>query len=397
VANILHHKLRSALSAFGIGIGVCMLIALSGLSRGSLSEVADRWETVRADLIVYPHGLGENITTLSGFGVSDKLAPRIRSEYGDIVERVVPIIIWQIKVGGQDQAAVGVDPQDWDTVTGARAPIEGRIFDPRNTFGNWIAELFRKPTEDDTPIDLTQADLTAPDHDGLEMVIDSRLARAGKYSLGQTIHVANFDWTVVGIVPAGGMSRVYLPRRTAQHLSGMGLARSTLMFVKLKAGVDADAAAARLRHVGADVVPLRQYRGMLEHKFGVMFVYVDAVNVIALVIAFLFIMTTLYTMVLQRTREIAILKSCGATGAFILRQILAESMLLTAAGVAAGVALSFLTAWLIQRLAPLLTVTITWQWIAVAAGAAALGGIVSAIYPAWRATRVDMVEALTLE
>jgi putative ABC transport system permease protein len=124
---------------------------------------------------------------------------------------------------------------------------------------------------------------------------------------------------------------------------------------------------------------------------------VDAVNAIALVIAFLFIMVTLYTMVLQRTREIAILKSCGASDAFLVRQVLAESLLLTGAGLAAGVALSFLAAWAIQTLRPLLTVTITWRWIAIAAVAAAAGAVAAGAYPAWRATRVDVGEALTLE
>ena len=108
-------------------------------------------------------------------------------------------------------------------------------------------------------------------------------------------------------------------------------------------------------------------------------------------------MITLYTMVLQRTRDIAILKSSGASNAFILRQVLAESMLLTAAGVVAGIILSFLAAWGITSAKPLLTVTITWQWIVIATAAAIIGAGLSAVYPAWRATRVDMVTALTLE
>ena len=44
LANIMHHKLRSALSALGIGIGICMLVTLSGLARGSVYEIAERWE-----------------------------------------------------------------------------------------------------------------------------------------------------------------------------------------------------------------------------------------------------------------------------------------------------------------------------------------------------------------
>jgi putative ABC transport system permease protein len=241
--------------------------------------------------------------------------------------------------------------------------------------------------------------LSDPNHDGLELVIDSRLARAGGYRLGQTVETANHRWRIVGIAPAGVMARVFLPRATGQYLFGNGdITRSTLMFVKLTDATDVGPAARAIAATtGQDVVPLTRYRGMLMEKFGIMFTYVDAVNVIALVIAFLFIMVTLYTMVLQRTREIAILKSCGASDAFLLRQVLAESLLLTGAGLAAGVALSFLAAWAIQTLRPLLTVTITWRWVAIAAVAAAAGAVAAGAYPAWRATRVDVGEALTLE
>ena len=69
LANILHHPLRSLLSAMGIGIGICMLVTLTGLSRGSLYEIADRWESVDADLIVFPRGWGDSATAKSGVGL----------------------------------------------------------------------------------------------------------------------------------------------------------------------------------------------------------------------------------------------------------------------------------------------------------------------------------------
>ncbi|MCJ7543820.1 MAG: ABC transporter permease [Phycisphaerae bacterium] len=400
LANILHHKLRSALSALGIGIGVCMLVTLLGLSRGSLGEIADRWESVDADLIVFPRGWGENASDKSGSALPDRYAQRLLQAHGDIVRRVVPVFTWQIRLAGQDQTAVGVDSDQWQQLTGGRSLLEGRLFDPQLRFTRWLHQtLLTAGGEGSEPLELTANDLSDPNHDGLELVIDSRLAKAGGYRLGQTVQTANHRWRIVGIAPAGVMARVFLPRATAQYLFGNGdITRSTLMFVKLTEHADMGPAARALAATtGQDVVPLTRYRGMLIEKFGIMFVYVDAVNVIALIIAFLFIMVTLYTMVLQRTREIAILKSCGASDAFLLRQVLAESLLLTGAGFLAGVAMSFLAAQVIQTLRPLLTVTITWHWIAIAALAAAAGAIVAGAYPAWRATRVDVGEALSLE
>lgn len=398
LANILHHKLRSLLSALGVGMGICMLVTLSGLSRGSLNEIADRWEAVRADFIVFPRGLDTGAVTASGAMLHDRWAERILEKHGDRVRRVVPVFAYPIRLAGQDQMSIGVEPGDLPLVTGGRQP-RGRVFDPDGAFSEWIVSRVRDAPTDGPLVTVDKAELSRPGRNGLEIVIDERLARAGGYELGQTVRTADHTWTVVGIVPAGGLGRVYLPRRTAQFLFDDGsLAKSTFFFVQLAAGARADAARRALAaSIRPEVVPLKRYRGMLRAKFGIMYTYVDAVNAFALVIAFLFIMTMLYMTVLQQTREIAVLKSCGASNAFIVRQVLGEAALVTAAGVALGVGLSVLARWLIETLRPLLTVTITWQWITIAAAAAAGGAVLSALLPAWRATRVDMARALTAE
>ena len=350
LANILHHKLRSALSALGIGIGVCMLVTLAGLSRGSLGEIADRWESVDADLIVFPRGWGENASDKSGSALPDRYAERILQTHGDIVRRVVPVFTWQIKLAGQDQ----IGRRRRQRPVGRTSPAaercwRGALFDPDERFTRWLREklLTAGHATATSLLELTEKDLSDPNHDGLELVIDSRLAKAGGYRLGQTVETANHRWRIVGIAPAGrdgagvpAASRRPVPvRQRGRHPQHADVRQA-------RPGADVGPAARALAATtGQDVVPLTRYRGMLMEKFGIMFVYVDAVNAIALVIAFLFIMVTLYTMVLQRTREIAILKSCGASDAFLLRQVLAESLLLTGAGLAAGVAMSFLAAW----------------------------------------------------
>ncbi len=413
LANLLHYKLRSVLSALGIAIGICLLVTLLGLSRGSLYEIADRWESVDAELFAYPEIWEQNITALSGVGLPDRYAEKILERHGDIVRRIVPVFLWSVRLGGQDQLAAGVDPQDFAALVGDGGLVEGRLFDPEGRFGAWISEkLLAAPADSDADEDgekdggddgqriitIGEGDLSHADHNGMEIVIDERLAKAGAFKLGQTVKMANHSFRIVGIAAAGGLSRVYLPRRAAQFLFGGGdITKSTLLFIKLRDGVHASAAARKLHLLGLEIVQTAQFRHMLERQFGIMFVYVDAVNAIVLVIAFLFIMITLYTMVLQRTRDIAILKSSGASDAFIVRCVLAESALLTAAGTVAGIAMSFAAGRLIEAVRPLLTVRITWEFILTGVAAAALGAFLSAVYPAWRATRVDMVEALAWE
>lgn len=400
LANILHYRLRSALSALGIGVGICMLVTLSGLAHGTLDEIGDRWEAVDADLIVFPREAKENLVTLNGIGLPDQYVPMIQKQCSQYVQRVVPVCLAPVKLGGQDQTAVGVDSDQWSSLTGGRELSEGRLFDPKGEYAKWMETMLLAPQQDPTVEVSALVDAQLARRGGLEIVIDSRLAAKGKYTVGQVVNFSAHDWTIVGIVPAGAMSRVTMPRRTAQYLFCLkGINSSTMFFVKLRPGADIDQAAAAIRKVGysLDVVPLRQYRSMLQSKWGLMFRFIDAVNVIAMIIAFLFIMVTLYMMVLQRTREIAILKSFGASSAFIIRQVLDEGLILTLSGAATGIGMSYFAAWMVSKLAPLYTVSITWQWLAIAIATAIIGAVVSSLYPAWRATRIDMVEALTLE
>ncbi|MDP6636322.1 MAG: ABC transporter permease [Phycisphaerae bacterium] len=393
LANLMHHKLASTLNALGIGIGICMLLTLSGLARGTLFEVSDRAQAADADLIVCPSGWGDGVVTRSGVGLWESYAKLIKKEHGDIVERIVPVFVWPIKLAGQDHRATGVSPEMWHTLTGGRKLSAGRLFDPENKFATWLEkELLTEAPEDGPAEDL---DLTKAPHDGLELVIDERLAEAGGFRVGQKVVSANRTWTIVGTVPAGVITRVFMPRRTAQYLFGDSIQRCTLMFVKLKDGCDVGPAASAIKETtGQDVMPLTAYRGMLKAKFDLMFGYIDTVNGVALSIAFLFIMITLYTMVLQRNRDIAILKSSGASWLYITRQVMVEAALLTLAGTVLGVALAFAAGWLIQTLKPLYTVEITPKWVLIAFCAAAVGATLSSIYPAWRAARVDMAEVL---
>ena len=305
--------------------------------------------------------------------------------------------MYRVKIGGQNNNAAGIDPQDWDRLTGGKKLLEGRMFDPDHKCTDWLyATLVTGGGDKEAaPIVLTDKDLEV--RGGMELVVDERLAKSKHFHVGDRVEMENHSWTIVGIAPEGVMSRVFLPRRTAQRFfGGMSLTRSTMQFVKLKPGVDKNAAVAALRNDYADLMPKSQFRAALDETWSVMTTYISIVNAIALVIAFLFIMITLYMMVLQRTRDIAILKSCGASSRFILRQMLVESMLLTLAGTVCGVAMSFPAAWLIAALT-LYTVQLSWHWILIALVAAGAGAFLSSLYPAWRATRVDMVEALTFE
>ncbi len=399
LANIGHYRLRSALSALGIGIGVCMLITLAGLSRGTLNEILYRWAAVDADLIVCP--ASTDVTLASGGAIRMAYADRVLRTHHDgrpVASSVVPVYLARVQMVDTKLNVFGIRADDFPTFAGEARLLRGRLADPDGRFARWIANQAEAAAgADSVMLDVSDAELAElfSVHGGLELAIDTKLAAILGVDVGRTVYTLGHPWKIVGVFEAGAVSRAFAPLESLQYLCGSRLDQVTLLFVKLNDGIPPGPASASIRKATRQsVVPKNEYQGRLMQNFGVMYTYVDTVNAITLVIAFLFIMVTLYTMVLQRTREIAILKSMGAGAAFLMRQVLAESMLLTAAGTAVGIGMSLASAWAIQHLRPDLTVSITAGWIGVALLAAAAGGLLAGLYPAWRAIGVDVAESL---
>ena len=118
---------------------------------------------------------------------------------------------------------------------------------------------------------------------------------------------------------------------------------------------------------------------------------------ILFVISFLVILLTMYTTIVERTREIGILRSLGATRGRILRLVVGESLLLCALGAAAGVVFTVSARLWLARSHPLLTMELGVWGIARSTLLALAGGVLGALYPGFRAARVDPVEALSYE
>ena len=125
--------------------------------------------------------------------------------------------------------------------------------------------------------------------------------------------------------------------------------------------------------------------------------FINVMIGIAVVIGFLVIFLSMYTTIIERTREIGVLKSLGASKGYIVQIVLSETTLLCLAGVIAGVGLSFLMRSIFIKLFPSLTILITADWVLRAGLIAIVGGLLGAAYPAWMASRKDPVEALAYE
>ena len=125
--------------------------------------------------------------------------------------------------------------------------------------------------------------------------------------------------------------------------------------------------------------------------------FINAMIALAVAIGLLVIFLTMYTTVLERTRDIGVLKSLGASKLLIVRALLTETALLCFLGIAAGIGLSYLVRAGFLAIFPTLSVLITWGWILRAGLIALAGALFGASYPAWLASRKDAVQALSYD
>ncbi len=135
--------------------------------------------------------------------------------------------------------------------------------------------------------------------------------------------------------------------------------------------------------------------GLRDRIFGTIFIVAITVPGIALIVGGIVIMNIMLVSVTERTKEIGIRKSLGARRTDILKQFLLESVTLAAIGGAVGVFL----AWIVGKI---VTVIFFQTYLSVLAIAFAIGvsgavGVISGIFPAWKAARLDPIEALRAE
>jgi putative ABC transport system permease protein len=117
---------------------------------------------------------------------------------------------------------------------------------------------------------------------------------------------------------------------------------------------------------------------------------------LAAIVSALVVMLAMYTTITERTREIGILKAMGASRGYIVGIIEKEAILISVIGLIAGFIVSMIAGYFIHKTYGLVF-EYSWGWTLVAAGIGLIGGALGALYPAWRASNLDPVNALAYE
>jgi putative ABC transport system permease protein len=232
-----------------------------------------------------------------------------------------------------------------------------------------------------------------------DIIVDDVYAKSKKIKMGQTVHVLEHDFHVVGIVEHGKGARLFVFLSTLQDMAG-ARDKASVFFIKCDRTDHTIAVMDEIRQLlpRYEIRPLKDFISLMtSSNLPGLGAFINVMIGIAVVIGFLVIFLSMYTTIIERTREIGVLKALGASKPYIVRIILSETTLLCVAGVIGGIGLSFLMRSIFIKLFPTLTILISVAWILRAGLIAVVGGLLGAAYPAWMASRKDPVEALAYE
>lgn len=355
--NAFHRPVRAFVSIMAVAVEVTLVIIIVGLTGGMVAEVGKRIEGVGADIMLQPPS-SSVLMAFSGAPMPIKIRDKLLEiKY---IQYVAPVLL-QFNMSGGVEVLYGIDPDSFHEVSGGFVFHEGH-------------------------------DMEGPD----DMLIDDVAAKSRNVHAGEDYHLLDHTFHIVGIVEHGKGARVFVQLATLQDLSG-ARDKASLFFIKCTRREHTDAVMEQMRDIfrNYEIRPVRSYLSLMTStSLPGLNAFVRSMIALGVSIGFLVIFLSTYTSVVERTRQIGVLKSLGASKAFIVRILLSETALICLAGIVVGFGISIgLRAFLLSAF-PTLAIDINPLWVARAAAIALGAGLFGAGYPAWLATRKDPVEAL---
>lgn len=362
VGNLVHRPIRSLISIIAIALEVTLILLIVGLCLGMMQDSRTRTAGIGADILVRPPG-SSFIGAFSGApmpikvgGVLAKL-PHVKS--------VAPVVT-QVASTGTLEIIAGIDLPSYESMSSGFRYLKG-----------------------------------GPFQEPYDVIVDDLFAQSKHAKIGDSLEILNNKFRICGIVERGKGGRKFIPLTTMQDLIG-AKDKATIFYLKLDDPNNVDQVIAEIKAVPgmANYVTtsMAAYLAMMTtSNYPGLSTFIDIVVGISVVIGFIVIFQAMYTAVMERTREIGILKSIGASKFYIVNVVLRETFLLAVGGIALGIVVSLLARAGIARRFPLTQVIVAGRWIAYSTSIAIVGALAGALYPAFKAAQKDPIDALAYE
>src|SRR5271170_5456217 len=357
IGSLIARPLRSALSVVAIAIQVILVLMIVGLTSGMLSEWGKRAEGVGADILVQPPN-ASIFFAFSSAVMQESVGDQIAALPG--VDEVAPTVI--LTEPKSLMLIYGIDYKRFNALSRGFLYRAGRKFE-------------------------------SPD----EVIADDIIAQSKHLKAGDHIALLNHTFTISGIVAHGKGARYFIPIKTAQEIAGVEN-RVSMFYVRSKGDTEGTRAEILKLSPNNRVRSMSEYVSLMSSSnLPELKPFVRSMVGLGIVISFLVVLLNMHTMVMERTREVGILKALGFSRMDVVQMLLGETLVLTLLGSGLGILLTFLTQAVLKETSPELPILITTRWIAASIVLALAGAAAGAAYPALRAASYDPVVALAYE
>jgi putative ABC transport system permease protein len=392
------NPLRSLLTTLGVIFGVGAVIGMVALGEGAKARVDASFASMGSNLLIILPGSTSSGGAQGGFGSAPTLTwddlRAIQRELQSTVQYAAPVLRSNGQVLGEDQ--------NWATSITGTTPEYFLI-------RNW------KPSDGSA---ITDSDVEG----GTKVVVlgatvAEKLFGAGVSPVGATVRIKNNPFQVVGVLQKKGQSptgqdyddAVFVPRSTFQAKIQGGLQKyiSGTVFIGAASGAvnraeEQIVALLRDRHHLADNAPddfsirnMAEMASEQQQSMATLTLFLASIAAVSLLVGGIGIMNIMLVSVTERTREIGVRMAIGARPRDILLQFLVEALSLSMVGGLLGMALGMGGAWLADVLG--WPTTIRPDIVAIALGFSAFVGVVFGLYPAYKASQLDPIDALRFE
>lgn len=359
-SNIRQRPTRTVISMAGVALGVILVLLNTGLVRGMLNDRVRRQQGIGAEIEFTRKG-SSTLSPSSIMPLDTRYSERLRQVAGVKTVSPVGFHVQKGNTGLGFELVEGIEYESYSSISGLRI-LKGRVF---------------------------QADD--------EVIIDEFKALHNKLDVGSEIDVFGKRLKVVGVYGPQVGSRIKISLAALQRYLDAPNKCFSIMIkvddpdkqVEVQKWIDEE--------LPGNLVALRRdlMVGMGNSIPGLQG-FVRAVLALSVVVSSLVILLAMYTTITERTREIGILKSLGASKSFIIGVIEREALAISLIGVVVGLIIAGGAAFALEKLTTL-QIEFHWSWVLTAALIGLGAGAIGALYPAVRAANQDAVKALAYE